>query len=215
MSRGAGSLLALAGSGALLLFALAGAARDASVRYEPPGSWRVPAGDPSRGAQLAQTCLACHGADATPTDPPAPRLLHQRPSYFFTALTEYRDGRRSSSYMEPVAKGLSDQDIRDLAAYLLGDMLDRPPRAHTEMPIYRRTTRDCTWCHGETGIGEMEGLPVLAGQEPAYLVHALEAYRSGARTSPVMRGVVRDIAPQDDRAFADYYGRHAWLERNK
>lgn len=175
-------------------------------------SWRVPAGDPTRGAELAQPCLGCHGENAAITDPPAPKLRHQRHSYMFFALLEYRDGQRKSEIMGPEAKGLSDQDARDLTAYLAGDMLDRPPKARRDMAIYVRTARECIFCHGETGIGEYEGMPVLTGQDPVYLQNAFSAYRDGRRTDPTMTAVVRDIAPEDDGALAEYYAAHDWLE---
>jgi cytochrome c553 len=190
---------------------LAAAAGESTAQPTRP-SWRVPAGDAARGAALAQPCLACHAASAAITDPPAPKLRRQRRSYFFFALLDYRDGRRMSEIMAPLAAGVSDQDARDLAAYLAGDMLDRPPPARRDMAGYTRTVRECILCHGETGIGEYEGIPVLTGQEPAYLEAALAAYRDGRRTDPTMTAVVRNIAPEDDRALADYYAAHAWLE---
>jgi cytochrome c553 len=201
------ALIALA-SGALLLAAAAG---ESAPQLTRP-SWRVPAGDPTRGAALAEQCLTCHAENATVTDPPAPKLRRQRRSYIFFALLDYRGGRRKSDIMAPFVEELTDQDARDLAAYLAGDMLDRPPKARRDMAAYARTTRECVACHGETGIGEYEGIPVLTGQEPAYLEAALTAYRDGRRTDPTMTTVVRDITPEHDRALADYYAAHDWLE---
>ena len=195
-------------SGALLL----AAAADKSSPQPTRSSWRVPAGDPARGAELAEPCLTCHAENAAITNPPAPKLRRQRRSYIFFALLDYRDGRRRSEIMNPFAEGLSDQDARDLSAYLAGEMLDRPPMARRDMTIYTRTTRECIFCHGETGIGELEGMPVLTGQEPAYLQDALAAYRDGRRTDPTMMAVVRDVAPKDARALAEYYAAHDWLE---
>jgi cytochrome c553 len=157
-------------------------------------------------------CLTCHAANPAIRDPRAPKLKHQRRSHIFFALLAYRDGGRQSDVMAPFAQGLSDQDARDLAAYLGGEMFDRPPRARRDRPIYPRTARECLLCHGETGIGEFEGMPVLTGQEPAYLADALAAYRDGRRTDPTMSAVARGIAPEDDRALADYYAAHDWLE---
>jgi len=209
--------LAIAGllaSGGLFLAALVASAQNRPAATPPaPTSWRVPLGVAERGAVLAQTCLACHGEDAPAMDPAPPRLRHQRASYIYAALLEYRDGARKSDLMEPAAQALSDQDARDLAVYLSGEMLDQPPRARSDLAIHRRVLQQCTWCHGETGIGEFEGMPVLTGQDPAYIVHALRAYRDGSRTSPIMRGVVRDIAPGEEAALADYYAAHDWLEK--
>lgn len=175
-------------------------------------SWRFPVGDAARGQALADTCLSCHGADAPEMEPVAPKLLHQRDSYIFFALRDYRDGARISDIMEPFAQGLSDQDIRDLAVYLSGDMLGRPPKARTDLAIYARTTRECTWCHGETGIGELEGMPVLTGQDAQYIEAALAAYRDGSRSNRVMAAVAQGVSQDEAKQLGEYYSAHAWLE---
>lgn len=195
--------------GAFLLAASATAQSDAPSTQP---SWRNPAADPVRGAVLARVCLACHGANAPQADPVAPLLRHQRQSYLFFALQAYRDGERRSDIMTPFASNLSDADMRDLAAYLAGDMLDSPPRALTDMTAYARTSADCGWCHGETGIGEFEGMPVLTGQNPAYLRQALAQYRDGTRTNATMAAVARGLDPAEDPGLADYYSAHSWLE---
>jgi cytochrome c553 len=201
----AAALLTLAGS--------AQAGEDASADGGPTWpSWRTPEPDPARGAQLAQVCLACHRADTPQANPPAPRLLHQRQSYIFFALRAYRQGERASPVMAAFVSQLSEQDMRDLAVFLAGDMHDRPPPARTDLPIYGLTSTECAWCHGETGIGEFEGMPVLTGQDPDYLRTALAEYRSGARTNATMRAVAQALDPEQDAALADYYAAHEWLE---
>ncbi len=73
-----------------------------------------------RGARLfRQHCAACHGADARGTRDYA-RLAGQRHTYLVTTLTAFRDGtaRRRSNIMAAQVKGLSNDDIADLAAYL-------------------------------------------------------------------------------------------------
>jgi len=195
---------------ALGITASAGFADEA--RRPVQASWRQPAGDTARGEDLAQVCLTCHVENSPQVDPPAPRLHRQRQSYLFHALLAYRDGMRQSDVMAPFAQGLSDQDARDLAAYLSGEMLDQPPRARIDMAAYERTARDCIWCHGETGIGEFEGMPVLTGQEAEYLARALAEYRDGRRTDPTMQDVAKALDPQTSAELAEYYAAHEWLE---
>lgn len=219
------ALLLSAGACTLLLGAAAADNRAETVGIETGGaqagpqptraSWRSPKGDPARGKELAAICLTCHAEDSPPTDPPAPKLHRQRMSYVFFALQDYRDGRRESAIMQPIVAEMSDQDMRDVAAYLAGELLDRPPDAHTDDPYYQRTLRDCTWCHGETGIGEFEGMPVITGQDPAYLAAALEEYRSGIRKNPTMEPIAAQLTPEDIRGLAAYYSSYKWLEKNK
>ncbi|MCW3838292.1 c-type cytochrome [Sphingomonas canadensis] len=210
----------LFGGGALAASALllAGTvAADQAVQSDRP-SWRSPAGEVARGQGLAQACLACHGENPTAAaglDRPPPKLFRQRASYLFFALREYRDGTRKHAVMQGFAQGLSDQDMRDIAAYFGRNLPDKPPKPDPGKPIYETTSRECGFCHGETGIGEFEGIPVLAGQERDYLMRALEDYRSGKRGDPTMRAELKRIAPEKDAALADYYAGYQWLEHKE
>ena len=47
-------------------------------------------------------------------------------------------------------------------------------------------TASCAGCHGEDGNSMMPGFPKLAGQHKGYLVKQLQAFKSGARMSPMM-----------------------------
>lgn len=212
------AVIALASAGALALAAagLQGAEPLAPDAPQPTKiSWRFPPGDAKRGETLAQPCLTCHAENAAALTPPAPKLHRQRQSYIANALLEFRDGKRDSPVMAPMAAGLKDQDIRDIAAYLGGGLLSKPPMPNTATAAYDRTTKDCTWCHGETGIGELEGMPVLTGQDRAYLEHALGEFRSGKRNDPTMRGVAAKLSPEEVKELAAYYAQYEWLEKLK
>lgn len=74
-------------------------------------------GDVEKGKELSATCAACHGADGNSTIPTNPKLAGQYESYLVKALGDYKSGARSNAIMAGFAAALSDQDIRDLAAY--------------------------------------------------------------------------------------------------
>ncbi|WP_333843042.1 c-type cytochrome [Pelomicrobium sp.] len=87
------------------------------------------AGDAAAGRQKAIQCQACHGLDGLARIPQAPQLAGQNAVYLEKALKEYRSGARKDEMMSVVAKGLSDQDIRDLAAYYQSiEIVVKPPR---------------------------------------------------------------------------------------
>ncbi|TAG79550.1 MAG: cytochrome c [Betaproteobacteria bacterium] len=69
------------------------------------------------GAKAKEVCAACHGQDGNSTDPNNPRLAGQWRDYLEKALRDYRSGERKNAIMAGFAKGLSDADIRNLAAY--------------------------------------------------------------------------------------------------
>ena len=65
----------------------------------------------------APQCFACHGANGIATMPDAPNLAGQNEGYLSKTLQEFRSGARQHEVMSLMAKGLSDQDIAQLAAY--------------------------------------------------------------------------------------------------
>jgi cytochrome c553 len=190
--------------------------------YNRPSALFPPA-DPVRGAALAQPCLACHGDAAIVVGQPAihpPKLRYQRASTVFYALQDYRSGRRRSDVMGPLAKTLSDQAMRDLASYLtagpnrrLGAASGGPQLANSW--AHEKVEEVCGFCHGESGLGEMEGYPALAGQNSDYLEHALKAYRAGSRSNAVMRVFARELRPEDLARLAAYFAAQPGLEINR
>ena len=68
----------------------------------------------------------------------------------------------------------------------------------------------CIGCHGipgyRTAYPDVYPVPKLAGQQAAYIVNALKAYKSGARSHPSMRGIAASLSDQDMADFAAYYG---------
>ena len=67
----------------------------------------------------------------------------------------------------------------------------------------------CYGCHGipgyKTAFPEVYHVPKLGGQQQAYLVKALQAYRSGERSHPSMRGISRDLTDEEMNALAAFY----------
>ena len=77
-------------------------------------------GDPAVGKSMATVCQTCHGvAGKSPTDL-WPNLTGQGEAYLVKQLKAFRDGTRKDPLMSPVAKGLSDDDIDNAAAYFSG-----------------------------------------------------------------------------------------------
>jgi cytochrome c553 len=64
----------------------------------------------------------------------------------------------------------------------------------------------CVACHGAQGAGAAAiGAPRLAGQNPAYLVHALTGFKAGQRTGPTMQAVAASLSDSDIGALAAYF----------
>lgn len=74
------------------------------------------AGD-ARTPEKVTTCATCHGADGKATQAMFPHLAGQYANYLEHALREYRSGARKNPVMAVQATGLTDAEIRELAAY--------------------------------------------------------------------------------------------------
>lgn len=75
------------------------------------------AGDPDAGRQKAAQCQTCHGIDGLARIPEAPHIAGESELYITNQLEAFRSGRRTHPTMSVIAKGLSDADIADLAAW--------------------------------------------------------------------------------------------------
>ncbi len=75
------------------------------------------AGNPAAGKEKAQTCAQCHGERGNTANSMYPKLAGQHASYLFQAMKDYQTGDRGNQVMANMISNLSDQDLRDLAAY--------------------------------------------------------------------------------------------------
>jgi len=82
-------------------------------------------GNVDAGKALAEkyACFSCHGKDFnSPIDPSYPKLAGQHRDYLEHALKAYQRGDgangRNNAIMTGQVKPLSNQDIKDVAAYL-------------------------------------------------------------------------------------------------
>ena len=66
---------------------------------------------------LARACAVCHGQQGLAVTPETPHLAGQPERYLGEQLKAYRNGKRQHEVMAVIAKPLSDEDIRDLAAW--------------------------------------------------------------------------------------------------
>jgi cytochrome c553 len=68
----------------------------------------------------------------------------------------------------------------------------------------------CIGCHGipgyKTAYPDVYHVPMIAGQQPAYIVKALQAYKTGERKHPSMRGIAASLSDKDMADLAAYYG---------
>lgn len=172
-------------------------------------------GDVGRGGTLALSCTMCHGARGVSASD-VPNLAGQYGEVLYKQLLDYKFGQRSHALMQGLAQQLSDQDIRDLAAFYA--QLPRPAAAAPDVappPLVTvgqplRNIAPCASCHG--GIDRKLGSPWLEGMPDAYLSAQLQAFAAGTRRNDahaVMRNIARQMTPQEIQATAHFYSTRA------
>lgn len=177
------------------------------------------AGDPEAGEAHAQTCAGCHGAGgAQPTVAEYPKLSNLGEVYLHRQLQLIKPQERPIPEMTGLLDNMSDEDLRDLAAYFdQQDMIIAkadPELVELGKKIYRggnlaASVPSCAACHSPNGMGnEPAGYPRLSGQSAAYVEKQLKAYRSGERDSGPFASVMMDVASgltdEEIEALASY-----------
>lgn len=180
------------------------------------------AGDAAAGESKAAVCAACHGSNGVSVVPNWPNLAGQGANYLTKQLTDIRDGRRTVIEMGPFVADLSDQDIRDIAAYYAQQPANLgqtdPALAERGRDLYRagdlaKGIPACTACHLPNGNGNrLASFPAVSGQHPTYTVTQLKAFRDGTRTNDpgsMMSLIAEKMSDAEMEAVASYmYGLH-------
>jgi cytochrome c553 len=70
-----------------------------------------------QAARLAGTCAACHGTNGAAKGDTLPPLAGQPKLALSTALHDFKTGKRQATIMTQIAKGYTDEQIEQLAAW--------------------------------------------------------------------------------------------------
>lgn len=172
--------------------------------------------DPTKGQAIStQVCGACHTADGSRGVPANPIIAGQHPEYLVKQLTEFKAGKRENPIMRGFASTLSEDDMRNVAAFYAGVQAKAGFAKSKDMvklgeKIYRggipeRGIAACAGCHSPTGAGIPAQYPRLAGQHADYMEAQLTAFRDGLRrNSAQMTGVAANMSSREIKAVSDY-----------
>jgi cbb3-type cytochrome c oxidase subunit III len=166
-------------------------------------------------AKFTESCAACHGADGNSGTPANPKLAQQHPEYIFKQLKEFKGGQRQSAIMMGMVAQLSEQDMKNIAAWVTtkkakpGFAKDKELVVLGER-IYRggiadRQVAACAGCHSPNGAGMPAQYPRLSGQHAEYTTAQLTNFREGIRKNgPMMNQVAAKLNDREIRAVSDY-----------
>ena len=183
-----------------------------------PVAAAAPKADVGAGKAIAEKqCQACHGLNGGGVAPAIPHLAAQRERYLLASLKEYKDGKRIHAALRDLTKSMSEADMNNLAAYFAG----LPPVANAAADIKHSSPYEqgkalaasCAGCHGEDGNSKIAGTPSLAGQQPHYLVAAIQEYHQGDRKTGVMKSVLNDSSKLELENLALYFAAQTPVQR--
>jgi cytochrome c553 len=157
-------------------------------------------------AQLAASkCTVCHGIHGEGAPSGMPRLAGQNADYMNHALSMFKAGTRASPIMQPVARILSDTQIRQLADYFSSQ---RAPRLATAIStasgsvLAGRQLAEkgaanvgaCFSCHGAHGQGNGARFPSIAAQPAEFVISRIHEFQARAQGKPPSPGTMTAVA---------------------
>ena len=152
-----------------------------------------------------------------------PRLAAQNADYIILETHLIKDGKRTTGAagtMMPLVQSLSDDDIRNVAAYFQKQQPkagEANPKENPELGarIFRGGLADkklpaCMSCHGPNGAGMPGGgsailaFPRLGGQHKAYVVEQMKAFQSGQRENSIMADIANRMSEEELNAVGNF-----------
>jgi len=185
-----------------------------------PTATAKPAGNATAGKAVAERyCRACHGMDGRGLAPGIPNLAAQRERYLLLALTEYREVKRTHAALKDLAGRLSETELRNVVAYYAAQS---PVAAASGGDVQQKSLLEkgkalaaaCVRCHGEEGNSATPGIPSLAGQQPHYLVTAIQEYHRGERKEAPMESILRTARQGELESLAMYFASRTPAQRS-
>ena len=211
----------------LVTAALAGFLAATTAQAQAPDA----AGDANRGRLLAIGglfgemrigCVQCHGLDGAGDSSGAfPRLSNQNGWYLYKSLMDYAEGLRPNDIMGPIARTLTERQMRDLAAHyaaVRSAPYPAEPNGDTQtlqtggaiaaVGLPAQGVPGCASCHGADGAGGGLIYPSLAGQSASYLELQLKLWKQGRRDGDamnVMELIAKAMSDEQIKAVSIYY----------
>ncbi len=176
------------------------------------GATLFASGDNARGITA---CSACHGPDGNTVAQATPKLASQHSAYIVKQLTEFKSGARVNPTMTAMAKNLTDDDIRNIAAYVNTQAL-KPAAAKNKdtvelgKKIFRAGIKEknvpaCNGCHGPAGAGIPAQFARIGGQNEDYVEAQLNNFAAGSRANnSIMSTIAGRMSVKEIQAVSDY-----------
>lgn len=156
---------------------------------------------------VATNCNACHGVDGNGITGDFPNLAGQSLGYIEKQLRDFRSKDRVDPLMSGMAQSLKDPEISELAKHF-NSMKSKNAVAAAAPTQTPPDVASCIGCHGSNGVADpsaMPNVPNLAGQKQDYIVKQLLAFKSQARTDPIMQAMTSQLSETQIKSIAKYF----------
>jgi cytochrome c553 len=177
----------------------------------------IAGGDAAAGKAKSAMCAGCHMADGNSVNGMWPKLAGQHESYIAKQLEDFKAGTRVDPTMNPMAAGLSEDDMANLAAFYSSQEVKigeaDPALVEKGKQIFMNGNAStgvaaCSACHAPNGVGNpAANFPSLSGQHADYTAKQLKDFRAGARENDagkMMRGVAAKMTDEEIAAVSSY-----------
>ncbi len=210
-----------------------------SVVMASAAAWPKGDGDLNNGKKIftegkgtVPACNSCHGPEGLGDDNMGtPRIAGQFYTFLRKQLEDFATDKRTDTtmfIMNANAKGLTEQDRKDVATYLAslrkhGDTktsnLEELKTAGIAVGLPHKGKSLVFWggndkgipacysCHGFNGMGAPPVFPMIGQQRYVYLVNQLKKWRDGSRANDpkgAMRAVAKKMSDEDINNAAAY-----------
>lgn len=202
---------------ALIIPTLVSAEPASNMVWMPETLDLVKNGNIKKGEQLAKSCISCHGEKGISAMGMFPSLAGQTANYTYKQLRDYADEKRNNPLMSSIAKGLSEQESADLAAWFqsLSTAENKTSKQDLSKAVVlvdkgngKKILPPCFACHGSSGEGQRMDTPALAGQQAEYTINTLLEYKKGTRHNDIysrMRVIAKQLSEEEIKQLGAYY----------
>lgn len=160
--------------------------------------------DPAAQVDASQ-CIVCHGVHGEGASGGVPRLAGKNADYMNHALSMFKTGTRASAIMQPVARNLSDMEIRQLADYFSNQSAPRVEMAASASPQLvlageqlaekgAANVAACFSCHATQGKGNGARFPSIAAEPAQFVINRLHEFQARAQGKTPEPGTMTAVA---------------------
>ncbi len=158
---------------------------------------------------LSNNCAGCHGTFGHSAQP-MPIIAGLSESYFSQVMRQFKSGDRPATIMGRLARGYSDREIDEMAAFFATQLWMSPQQEVNPTLVARGRkihVEKCEVCHKDNGRYQDAETPRIAGQWREYLEIILQEYWRVERDMPhrFMTIILQQLKSGDLSALAHFY----------